>query len=148
MPVPMPVISPLSTVPPIVASGVFVGLMSLFKEPVRQKLSALIIAGAGFVYFGSSFHGWEVVFGALFLWLAYRSLTNYTFVGIGWMVHVFWDVVHHLYGQPILPYVPLSSFGCALCDTGIAIWYFVGAPSIWSLALRRTESHAHNRFNS
>ncbi len=139
MPVPMPPISPLNIVAPIVAAGVFIGLTSLFKEPTRQKFSALFIAGAGFVYFGSSFRGWEVACGALFLWLAYRSLTDYKFVGIGWMVHVAWDIVHHLYGQPILSYVPLSSFGCAICDTGIALWYFLGAPSVWNLTAQKTK---------
>ena len=142
MPLPMPPICPLDIVLPIVVAGVFIGLTSLFKEPTRQKFSALFIAGAGFVYFGSSFRGWEVAYGALFLWLAYRSLTDYKFVGIGWMVHVAWDIVHHLYGKPILPYVPLSSFGCAICDTGIAIWYFLGAPSMWSLVTRKTQSQS------
>jgi len=65
------------------------------------------------------------------IWLAFRALTDYRFVGLGWMLHVGWDILHHLYGHPILPFIPLSSFGCAVCDTGIAIWYFLGAPSVW-----------------
>ena len=133
MPVQIALVRPLQIIEQVVVAVVFITLTSLFKEPTRQKFSALFIAGAGFVYFGSSFRGWEIAFGALFLWLAYRSLTDYKFVGIGWMLHVAWDIMHHVYGQPILSYVPLSSFGCAISDTGIAVWYFFGAPSIWRL---------------
>lgn len=140
-----PPIGPLNIIAPVIVAGVFIGFTSLFQEPARQKFSALMIAGAGFVYFGSSFRGWEVAYGALFLWLAYRSLTNYTFVGIGWMLHVAWDIVHHLYGEAILPYVPLSSLGCAICDTGIAVWYFLGAPSIWKNAGRTPTTHLRTK---
>ena len=124
-----PAIGPLNIIAPIIVSGVFIALTSLLREPTRHQFSALMIAGAGFVYFGGGFQYWEVAYGALFLWLAYRSLTDYRFVGIGWLLHVVWDILHHLYGRPILPFIPLSSFGCAVCDTGIAIWYFLGAPS-------------------
>ena len=125
------IISPADIVAPVVVSGVFIALTSLLKEPTRHQFSALTIAGAGFVYFGGGFGFWEVAYGALFLWLALHSLTDYRFVGIGWMLHVGWDILHHLYGHPILPFIPLSSFGCAICDTGIAIWYFFGAPNLW-----------------
>lgn len=30
-----------------------------------------------------------------------------------------------------VPFVPLSSAGCAICDTALALWYFQGAPSIF-----------------
>ena len=115
---------------PIVVAGVFIAAMSLLKEPDRRHLSALFIAGAGATYFGGGFGFWEVGFCALFMWLAFRALKDYRFAGVGWVLHIGWDILHHLYGHPILPFVPLSSAGCAICDTGIAIWYFLGAPSI------------------
>ena len=122
----------VQVVAPVLVAGVFIALTSLLKEPTRQQFSALMIAGAGFVYFGGGFRFWEVAYGVLFLWLAYRALTDYRFAGIGWILHVGWDILHHLYGRPILPFIPLSSFGCAVCDTFIAIWYFRGAPQIFS----------------
>jgi len=126
-----PQIGMTNVIAPVIVSGIFITLTSLFKEPTRQQFSALMIAGAGFVYFGGGFRFWEVGYGVFFLWLAFRSLTDYRFVGVGWMLHVGWDILHHLYGRPILPFIPLSSLGCAICDTGIAAWYFLGAPSIW-----------------
>ncbi len=126
-----PPLNLLHVVLPIVIAGVFIAAMSLLREPSRRHLSALLIAGAGATYFGGGFGFWEVGFCALFTWLAFRALEDYRFVGIGWVLHVGWDILHHLYGHPILPFVPLSSAGCAIFDTGIAIWYFFGAPSIY-----------------
>jgi Family of unknown function (DUF6010) len=118
-------------VAPVIVSALFVSVMSLLHEPDRHKLSALLIAGAGAVYFGGGFGWWEVAFCGLLTWLSFRGLDNYSYIAIGWLMHIGWDVVHHLYGRSILPFVPLSSAGCAICDTGIAIWYFLGAPSVW-----------------
>lgn len=39
-------------------------------------------------------------------------------------------------GQPILPFAPISSFGCAICDPVIALWCFAGGPSIRDLRHR------------
>jgi hypothetical protein len=130
MVVPRPAITVPSIVAPIVVSALFVLAMAMVREPNRKKLSALLIAGAGSVYYGAGFGWWEVGFCALFIWLAFRGLEAYRYIGIGWTLHIVWDILHHLYGQPILPFLPLSSFGCAVCDAGIALWYFLGAPSI------------------
>ena len=111
--------TPSNVIAPMVVSGLFIALTSLLREPTRKQFSALMIAGAGFVYFGGGFRFWEVAYGAFFLWLAFRSLSDYRFVGVGWILHVLWDILHHLYGRPILPFIPLSSFGCAICDTGL-----------------------------
>ena len=129
-------LSLLHVILPVLVAGAFVAAMSLMREPGRQRLSALLIAGAGATYFGGGFGLWEVGFCALLTWIAFRSLESYRYVAAGWMLHVVWDVLHHLYGHPILPFVPLSSAGCAICDTGIAIWYLMGAPSIYSNARR------------
>jgi hypothetical protein len=56
----------------------------------------------------------------------------YRFIGIGWLLHTAWDTVHHLYGTPIVPFVLLSSFGCAICDLALALWYFQGALAIFT----------------
>ena len=129
--VPRPPLTPVNVVAPVVVSAVFIAAMSLLREPNRQKLSALLIAGAGAVYFGAGFGWWEVAFWALLTWLAFRGSEDYRYIGIAWVLHIAWDVLHHLYGRSILPFLPLSSAGCAICDTGIAIWYFLGARSIW-----------------
>ena len=50
---------------------------------------------------------------------------------IGWLLHTGWDMLHHLYGNPIVPFAATSSLGCAICDPVIAMWCFMGAPSIW-----------------
>jgi hypothetical protein len=129
MVVPRPPFTVVNLVAPIVASVLFISAMSLLREPDRHKLSALLISGAGAVYFGAGFGWWEVAFAGLLTWLAFRGLEHYRYVGIGWTLHIVWDLLHHLYGHPILPFLPLSSAGCAICDTGIAIWYFCGARS-------------------
>jgi hypothetical protein len=51
-------------------------------------------------------------------------------------MHAAWDVPHHLWGHPIWPFMPTSSFGCVIFDTLIAIWFLAGAPS-W---LTRTQA--------
>ena len=36
----------------------------------------------------------------------------------------------HLWGSPIWPFMPTSSFGCMIFDTLIAIWFLAGAPAL------------------
>jgi hypothetical protein len=79
---------------------------------------------------------WEIAFAALMVFVAYRALTSYTFVGIGWLLHTCWDIVHHIKGAPILPELSHSSLGCAICDPVIALWAFGGGPSVQSLVAR------------
>jgi hypothetical protein len=137
--IPRPHLTSANVIAPIAVSGAFIAIMSMLREPDRQKVSALLIAGAGAVYFGAGF-GWsEVAFCALLTWLAFRGLQDYRFVGTAWVLHIIWDVLHHLYGRSILPFLPLSSAGCAICDTGIAIWYFLGARPPWRLAASREQ---------
>ncbi len=135
--VPRPPIGAIQIVSPVVVSVVYIGIMCLLSERTRHRLSALIIAGAGGVYFGGGFGVWEVLFCIPMFWLAYRGLDDYRYVGVGWIFHIVWDVLHHLYGKPILPFVPLSSFGCAICDSGLALWYLLRAPVPRFLARRR-----------
>lgn len=119
----------------VVIAFIFISIMSFIKEPNRQKINALIIAGAGGVYLTGGMGVWEFVFGALMLFIAFKGLRSYYFIGIGWILHTGWDIVHHLYGQPIVPFAPSSSAGCAVCDPILALWFFLGAPSIWKLII-------------
>jgi drug/metabolite transporter (DMT)-like permease len=73
----------LGVVGPIVVGLVYIALASLFPEPTRQKVNAVVLAGAGAVYISG-----------------------------GSLAH--------------------SSYGCAICDPVIAIWLFLGAPSVWT----------------
>src|SRR6266481_177631 len=52
---------------------------------------------------------------------------------IGWLLHTGWDILHHLYGNPVLPFDATSSLGCAICDPVIAAWCFAGAPSLYEV---------------
>lgn len=124
------------TIPQLI-SPLFVAVLiiagcSLFREPARQQFSALLIAGAGAAYLNGGLGGWEFGFCTLLTFMAFRGLTDYRFIGAAWLMHTAWDVVHHLYGTPIVPFVPTSSAGCAICDVGLAAWYFYGAPSIYA----------------
>jgi hypothetical protein len=124
---------------PLIVAAVFIALCSLLKEPNRRNFSAIMIAGAGAAYLNGGLGIWEFAFCTLLTFLAYRGLQHYRFIGAGWVLHTAWDVVHHRYGTPIVPFAPLSSAGCAICDLGLAAWYFLGAPSIytWTSRARR-----------
>ena len=137
MPIPLKLeLRPELTIPqllsPLVVAAIFIALCSLLKEPSRQNFSAIMIAGAGAAYLSGGFGPWEFAFCALITFLAYRGLKDYRYIGAAWVLHTLWDIAHHLYGHPIVPFVPTSSAGCAICDLGLALWYFRGAPSIAS----------------
>lgn len=120
-------------VAPVLVGLVYVALSSLIPEPGRQRFNAVMVAGAGAAYLSGGAVGlWEIAFTAVVTYCAYRGLTHYAWLGVGWLLHTGWDVVHHLVGAPILPSLPTSSFGCAVCDPVIAVWLFLGAPSVWS----------------
>jgi hypothetical protein len=69
--------------------------------------------------------------------LAYFGLRRCWCIGAAWLLHTAWDAVHHVHGNPIVPFLPGSSLGCAICDAGLAAWYFAGAPSIYGRFGRR-----------
>lgn len=105
----------IHTVPPltlinalaaIVIATLFIAIMSLVKEPSRQKINA------------------------------FRALKHYYFIGIGWVLHTGSDILHHLYGKPIVYLEPSSSAGCAACDPILATWFFFGAPSVFNFFKR------------
>jgi hypothetical protein len=45
------------------------------------------------------------------------------------LIHAGWDIAHHLWGNPIWPFMPSSAFGCMIFDGMIAPWFLAGAPS-------------------
>lgn len=112
---------------------IYILLSSLLKEPIRQQFNAIMIAGAGAAYLSGGLGIWEFPFCALMAIVAYKGLGRYYFIGIGWLLHTCWDIVHHLYANPIIPFSPASSAGCAVCDSILAIWFFCGAPNVFRL---------------
>ncbi|MGW6905583.1 DUF6010 family protein [Streptomyces sp. NPDC054940] len=112
---------------PALIGLVYVLLMCLVREPHRRRLNAVMVAGAGAAYLsGGGLGGWEFAFTALATYVAYRGLDSWAFIGIGWLLHTAWDVVHHLKGNPIVPFSHDSSLGCAICDPVIALWCLGG----------------------
>ncbi len=125
---------------PILIALVFIAVTSLLQEPARQKFMAVMIAGAGAAYLSGFAMGfWEFAFTTAVTYCAFRGLTSYNFIGIGWLLHTAWDIAHHLSGQPMLPFSATSSLGCAICDPVIAIWCFAGAPSLSDFRNRKGE---------
>ena len=123
--------SPTVIIVAILIGLAYITLVSLFKEPNRQKFNAIMVAGAGAAYLNGGLMELEFVFCSIMTFVAFKGLKNYYWLGIGWLLHTGWDLVHHYYGNPIVPMDPLSSLGCAICDPIIAIWFFMGAPSIF-----------------
>ena len=100
-------------VAPVVVAMLFIGATSAFKEPQRRHFNAIMIAGAGAAYLNGGLGLWEFVFTAVVTYCAYQGLNAYGFIGLGWLLHTGWDIMHDLYGNPIVPFVPTSSLGCA-----------------------------------
>ncbi|EME60749.1 DUF6010 family protein [Amycolatopsis decaplanina] len=126
---------------PILVGLVYVVLMSLIHEPYRRRFNAVMVAGAGAAYLsGGGLGVWEFAFTVVVTYVAYRGLESWTFIGIAWLLHTGWDVVHHLKGAPIIPFAAHSSFGCAICDPVIAIWCFTGGRSVTDFVRARVGS--------
>src|SRR5437016_6560310 len=131
-----PAIQTMDFVGPVLVAILYIAACSFFKEPNRRNFNAIMIAGAGAAYLNGGFGIWEFAFTALVTYCAYKGLHSYRFIGVGWLLHTGWDVLHHLYGNPIVPFAPTSSLGCAICDPLIAAWCFAGGPSVYDLFLR------------
>jgi hypothetical protein len=114
-------------VAPILIGLAYVAAMSLLREPHRRHINALMVAGAGAAYLSSGGVGaWELAFTAVMTYCAYRGLSDYRWIGAGWLMHACWDTVHAIRGVPILPFARHSSAGCAICDPVIAVWCLSG----------------------
>jgi len=126
---------------PALGAVVFVFLMSLVREPARRHFNAIFVAGAGAAYLNGGLGAWEFPFIGVATAAAYLGLRSYRWIGVAWLLHAGWDAVHHLYGNPIWPWAPTSSAGCAVFDALIAIWFLAGAPAVYGLL--RGESRAY-----
>lgn len=124
----------MEIVGPVLVAIAFILVASAIPEPTRQHFNAVFVGGAGAAYLngGAGVFGIaELGFATVVAVLATVGLRRYAFIGMAWMAHVGWDLAHHAYGEPILALDPLSSWGCAICDTVLAIWFFARAPSPW-----------------
>ena len=122
----------MQVIAPIAIALVFIALTSFIAEPARQKFMAVMIAGAGSAYLsGGGLGRGEFALVTALTYCAFQGLTSYHFIGVGWLLHTVWDVIHHLNGHPILPFAAGSSLGCAICDPVIALWCFAGAPTLF-----------------
>jgi len=126
----VPTLLAMDYVGPVIGAVVFVIVMSLVKEPGRHTFNAILVAGASGVYLSGGFGPWELVYPAIVTPVVYLGLRSYRFIGVAWLMHSCWDIVHHLWGNPIWPFMPTSSFGCMIFDAVIALWFLAGAPSI------------------
>src|SRR5688500_3636623 len=120
----------LDYVAPVVAAVVFILVMSLLKEPKRRNFNAIFVAGAMGAYISGGLGLWELAFAAAGATVAYLGLRSPRFIGVAWLMHAAWDLVHHFFGNPIWPFMETSSFGCFICDVVIAAWFLAGAPSV------------------
>jgi len=131
MPTPHP--PPLLTVDyvgPVVAAAAFIPPLGPGREPARRTVNALIVAGASGPYpSGRGFGVWENAIPVVAMPFAYAGLRSYRSIAIAWLMHAGWDFLHHMWGGPIWPFMPTSSFGCLIFDMLIACWFLFGAPS-------------------
>jgi uncharacterized protein DUF6010 len=129
----------MDLVGPAIGAGAFVVIMSVVREPTRRTLNAVIVAGASGVYLSGGFGVWEVVYPVVATPVVYRALQSYRSVGIAWLMHAAWDLPHHLWGNPIWPFMRSSSLGCLVFDSLIAMWFLAGAPDLVAPAAKRRE---------
>jgi hypothetical protein len=115
---------------PAIGAAVFIALMSRVQEPTRRVLNGVIAAGVTGVYLNGGFGAYELLYPIAVLPIAYRGLSSHRYIGIVWLTHAAWDLPHHLWGNPIWPFMPTSSFGCFVFDTLIALWFLAGAPTV------------------
>ena len=117
-------------VAPAIAGLVFILIMSFVREPTRRTLNGVLAAGAVSTYLSGGFGVWELVYPIVATPIVYCGLQSYRFIGIAWLMHSGWDLMHHLWGNPIWPFMPTSSLGCLIFDVVIGVWFLAGAPSI------------------
>jgi hypothetical protein len=115
---------------PAIGAALFVLAMSFVKEPTRRSFNAIFVAGASGVYLSGGFGVWELLYPAMVTPLVFFGLRSYRFTGIAWLIHALWDTLHHFWGNPIWPFMPTSSLGCAIFDSLIAIWFLRDAPPL------------------
>ncbi|MEM7549297.1 MAG: DUF6010 family protein [Bacteroidota bacterium] len=126
----------------IISGVVFIALVSLIKEPYRQRMMAMMLAVAGGVYINNGFGQYEMLAAIVVGIVAFYGSKSYKYIGIGWVFHTALDIAHHIHGYPLISTAALSSLGCAVFDVVIAIWFFTGAPSIYSFFISRLKPNS------
>lgn len=114
---------------PVVGGLVFIAVMGRVRDPARRRFNAVLVGGAMGAYISGGLGLWELPFAALGSLVAYRALESTKMIGVAWLMHSAWDLVHHAYGDPIWPFMETSSFGCFVFDTVIGAWFLLGAPT-------------------
>jgi Family of unknown function (DUF6010) len=142
-----PVLLAMDYFGPAISAVLFVLIMSFVPEPARLRFNAIFAAGAVGAYLNGGFGVWELLYPTFATPVVYLGLRSYRYIGLAWLMHAAWDLPHHLWGNPIWPFMRTSSFGCMIFDSLIAVWFIAGAPSFIvrrSLAPRRgVEELAH-----
>ena len=108
-------------VAPVVVATLFIVATSAFKEPQRRNFNAIMIAGAGAAYLNGGLGIWEFAFTAVVTYCAYKGLTSYGCIGLGWLLHTGWDIIHHLY-KPRQNIVYLSAELNRLCRMRVSTY--------------------------
>ena len=134
----------ITDVAPAVAAVLFVLGMSFVREPTRRTLNAVLAAGAVSTYLSGGFGVWELLYPLAATPVVYAGRRSYRYIGIAWLMHSGWDLAHHLWGNPIWPFMPTSSLGCLIFDSLIAVWFLAGAPSVVMLVSRTTKIRARS----
>jgi hypothetical protein len=115
---------------PAIGAVLFMLIMSFVPVPARLRCNAIFAAGAVGAYLNGGFGLWELLYPALATPVVYRGLRSNRYIGVAWLMHSAWDVAHHLWGNPIWPFMRTSSLGCMIFDALIAVWFLAGAPSL------------------
>ena len=120
---------------PLVGGLFFIAAMSCVRDPERRSFNAVFVGGASAAYLsGGGFGVWELpyvlVAGCV---VSYLGLRSYRWIGVAWLMHSAWDLAHHYFGNPLWPFLSTSSFGCAIADSVLGVWFLAGAPSLFLL---------------
>lgn len=68
----------------IVIAVVYILLAMLIPEPQRRQVSAVILAGAGAAYLSNGLGLWEIAFCVVMTVVAFRGLSDYRWIAVGW----------------------------------------------------------------
>lgn len=124
----------------IAAAMVFIAVAGLVPEPWRQRSMAMLVGFGSGLYWEGALGPWEYLPMVAGLALALVGLRWYPAIGLAWLVHTASDIAHHQLADPLLAAVPLSSFGCALFDPVLALWFLAGAPDFLAALNTRVRS--------
>ena len=117
----------MDTLGPALAALVFVVVMTRVRDPERLTFNSLFVTGASGAYIGGGLGVFELLFPALLLPINWLTRTSYRAIGAAWWLHAVWDLVHHLWADPIWPFLETSSWGCLIFDVLIGAWFFAQA---------------------